>query len=46
MTKSRANQLIDASEVMQNLTTIVVKPANEAQARPLAQLEPEEQIET
>lgn len=50
--KSRANQLIAASETVANLTTIVVKndtpepvalPENEAQARPLTPLDPEDQ---
>lgn len=44
-TKSRANQLIAASEVNENLTTIVAKPLNEAQARPLTSLPLEQQRE-
>jgi hypothetical protein len=45
--KTYANNLIAATSVRNNLTTIVVKqlPANEAQARPLARLEPEQQRE-
>jgi hypothetical protein len=45
MTKTRANQLIQSSEVMENLTTIVVKPTHESQVRPLAGLDPEQQRE-
>jgi len=51
--RGRAYQLIEASKVYQNLSTIVDKtemstivdilPANEAQARPLANLEPSDQ---
>jgi len=37
--------LIVASGVAENLTTIVVKPINEAQARPLTKLPPEQQKE-
>jgi hypothetical protein len=38
--------VMDTAEVMQNLSTIVdLLPANEAQARPLARLEPEQQRE-
>jgi hypothetical protein len=45
-TKSRANQLIAASEVADNLTTFVAKPVNEAQVRPLTRIkDPEEQRE-
>lgn len=47
-TKTYANNLIAATSVRNNLTTIVVKqlPANEAQARPLAKLkDPEQQRE-
>jgi uncharacterized coiled-coil protein SlyX len=46
--KTYANNLIAATSVRNNLTTIVVKqlPANEAQARPLAKLkDPEQQRE-
>lgn len=43
MRRDYANKLISASEVMGNLNTIVSKPANEAQTRPLAKLPPEEQ---
>lgn len=44
MSRQRALQFIDASEVVANLTTIVVTPpANEAQARPLVALEPDAQ---
>lgn len=55
MSHQRADQLIAAKSVIDNLTTIVVKadgtpdwdrlPANEAQARELARLAPEEQRE-
>jgi hypothetical protein len=45
MTKSRANQLVDAARVVENLATIVVTPSNEAQARPLTSLAPEQQRE-
>lgn len=42
--RSRAYQLIDAAETVLNLSTIVdISQVNEAQVRPLAQLEPEEQ---
>ncbi|MDR2551409.1 MAG: hypothetical protein LBD10_14550 [Desulfobulbus sp.] len=54
MSHQRADQLIAAKAVVENLTTIVVKgdgtpdwellPANESQARELARLEPEEQV--
>ena len=37
-TKSYANNIIAASEVVSHLTTNVVKPKTEAQARPLAKL--------
>lgn len=53
MSYQRADQLISAKVVVENLTTIVVKddgtpnwdllPANESQAREMARLEPEEQ---
>jgi hypothetical protein len=43
--KSRANQLVSAAEVVGNLTTIVAKPQTESQARPLAALPPEKQPE-
>lgn len=43
MTKSRANQLIDASGVVGNLTTTVVIPQSERQVRPLTKLPPVEQ---
>lgn len=52
---SRAYQLIDSHQVIENLSTIVDKtededtesslPSNEAQARELAKLKPEEQVE-
>lgn len=46
MSKPRAYQLIDAANVVTNLSTIVDKfPIIESQARPLASLEPEEQVE-
>lgn len=43
--QSRAYQLLDAAEVVRNLqsSTIVELPANEAQARPLAKLSPDQQ---
>jgi hypothetical protein len=54
MSHQRADQLIAAKNVAESLTTIVVKndgspdwellPANEAQARELAQLEPADQV--
>ncbi len=45
MTRSRAYQLIDASILKGNLSTIVDKmPANESQARELAGLAPDDQI--
>jgi hypothetical protein len=43
MTKTHANRLIDATEVMGNLTPIGVIPATESQARILAPLTPDEQ---
>ncbi|MBW2631052.1 MAG: hypothetical protein JRC90_04705 [Deltaproteobacteria bacterium] len=42
---SYANYLVASTDVMENLTTIVVKPANEGQTRPLTKLEPELQKE-
>ena len=46
MSHRRANQLIGASEVVANLGTVVPKlPNTERQARPLAALEPAQQIE-
>lgn len=46
MARQRAHQLIEAAQVAENVSTIVdTRPANEAQARPLAQLEPEQQRE-
>jgi hypothetical protein len=44
-TRQRSNQLIDAASVVSNLTTTVVIPSCETQARPLAKLEPEQQRE-
>jgi hypothetical protein len=45
-TKSRANQLISASEVADNLTTVVVKEIPERQLRPLTRIkDPAEQRE-
>jgi site-specific DNA-methyltransferase (adenine-specific) len=46
MRQSRAYQLMDAATTIDNLksSTIVELPANEAQARPLASLEPEVQV--
>ncbi len=38
MSRPRAYQLIDSAGVVKNLSTNVDKPANEAQARPLAKL--------
>ncbi len=43
MGRHRAKQLIDAAQVTENLVTIVTKPTNERQVRPLAGLEPEAQ---
>ena len=43
--KPRAYQLIEAAQVAGNLSTIVDKPTNEAQVRPLTGLEPEQQRE-
>ena len=42
MSKTQANRLIDAAEVIANLTPIgvIIPPANEAQSRPLAQIPP------
>jgi len=46
MSRPRAYQLIDAASVVTNLSTIVDKfPDSESQARPLASLEPAEQVE-
>lgn len=48
MVARRARQLIDASEAVRNLemgTIVPILPANEAQARPLVSLEPEQQRE-
>ena len=44
-TRQRANQLIASADVVSNLemTTIVVKPTTESQARALTKLEPEKQ---
>jgi hypothetical protein len=44
MSKTHANRLIQANEVVENLTPMGVIPANERQARPLASLEPDEQV--
>lgn len=41
----RANQLINAAEVVENLLPIGNSPATESQARPLAPLSPEQQRE-
>lgn len=48
MSRPRAYQFIEAAEVMRNLSTIVDIPTNEAQARPLTQLndDPKLQRET
>jgi hypothetical protein len=44
MTHRRANQLIGAVEVVENLGTIVpIQPTHESQVRPLTKLEPEQQ---
>lgn len=43
ISRPRAFQLMEAASVITNLSTIVDKPINEAQVRPLTQLEPEEQ---
>lgn len=45
MSRRRANQLVEASKIAEDLGTIVPKPANEAQARPLSQLPPEKRQE-
>lgn len=46
MSRPRAYQLIEAAETLSNLSTIVdILPATESQARPLTQLEPEQQLE-
>jgi hypothetical protein len=46
MSRQRAHQLIEASEVARNLSTVVdVSPTSERQVRPLAKLEPEQQRE-
>jgi hypothetical protein len=46
MSRQRAHQLIEASEVARNLSTVVdVSPTSERQVRPLAKLEPEQQCE-
>lgn len=44
-TKSRANQLIESADVVQHLATIVVKPANEGQARALTKAPKESRAE-
>ena len=44
MQRNYANKMIAASEVIQNLGTIVpILPTTESQVRPLTKLEPEEQ---
>jgi ribonuclease HI len=46
MSRQRAHQLIDASEVARNLSTVVdTVPTNERQMRPLACLEPDQRRE-
>jgi hypothetical protein len=46
MSRQRAHQLIEASEVARNLSTVVdVSPTHERQVRPLAKLEPDQQRE-
>jgi len=40
-TKTYANYLVDSSNIVENLTTIVVKPERETHVRPLSKLEPE-----
>jgi hypothetical protein len=45
MSRPRAYQLMEAAYVVGNLSTIVDKPKNEAQARELAPLSPEQQRE-
>ncbi len=45
MARNYANKLVAACEVVDNLGTFVPKPANEAQARPLTPLPPEQQQE-
>jgi len=44
ISKTQANRLISAHEVVGNLTPIGVIPSTESQARPLTRLEPSEQI--
>ena len=47
-TKSYANYLISSTTVINNLsdvTTMVVKPTSERQCRPLAKLEPQQQVQ-
>ena len=44
MTKSRANQLVGAARTIENLATIVAKPATESVVRPLTSLPKEEQV--
>ena len=46
--QSRAYQFMDSAKVVGNLqssTIVELLPINESQARPLASLEPEEQVE-
>jgi len=43
--KTHANRFIESTKVIKNLTPIGVIPENEAQARPLAKLPPEQQQE-
>ncbi len=46
MARRTAYQLIDAAEVVENVRNCAqILPTNESQARPLASLEPEEQVE-
>jgi len=44
-TRMRASQLIAAAGVVKNVNNCLQIPSNEAQARPLAQLPPEKQVE-
>ena len=45
LSRPRTYQMIDAAKVVSNLSTMVDKPQNERQARPLTKLEPELQAE-
>ena len=45
LSRPRTYQMIDAAKVVSNLSTMVDKPQNERQARPLTKIEPELQSE-